>query len=59
MPIRNTSYKYTSVILEWNFDVFCFICEDAYLLAHLLPNTLAKFTADLYNSENGDNGEET
>jgi len=58
MPIHITSCKCTLVILEWNFDLFCFICEKAYSHVYVLPNTLDKFCAKLHKSENQDTGRE-
>jgi len=40
-----TSYEYTSVILEENFDLFCFILEKAYSHVCVLSD------ANLHNSE--------
>jgi len=58
MPISSTSYKFTSVILEQNLDLFCFIREIACSHLSVLPNALAEFRANLGNSENRDTGKE-
>jgi hypothetical protein len=54
IPTAGITCKCTSMILERDFDVFCFIREKACSHVHVLPNTLAKFR----KSENADTDKE-
>jgi hypothetical protein len=57
MPVHFT-FKCASVILQRNFDLFYSISEKACLHVYVPLNTLAKFRANLHNSENRYNGKE-